>query len=667
MPRLREFLLLVPLAAIYAYVGWNNPELAPQIPLFLAFFAAFVAVPALGLGGLLVRLPLSFTERLALGAPAALAMLFGLTWAAAALRQPLLVWGQPVLGLLSCLLAAWAARRWTSRQPDGPEPTACPALACGDLLLLLAVLAAGLALCLPKLGAVSLPEPGIALEYYTDDTNLAAHTFAVLRVLEHGLPVVQPWVAGMPFSYHLLYHYCQAASAWATGLHPLDLLILYWPPALWLLLAGAVVAGCRRLAGFSLLETAVAALLLLFSAGHGFYSAHGVQLFGNHHSYFAGLPAVILLACALYGHLSGRTGRLFALHAGLLFLVASGTKAMLMVLLPLGLLPVFLLRALRRQTRLAELGLAGLTIAAVAALRLTMFMDTDRVALRLPSLGKLFMGFLGNLGEMAVAMGLYVVLALLAAEANPVLHEKLRRDRQYHLFCLAYVLVSALLLKMFNFQGGDFYFYWHGRVLVLLAFVPVAAHLLRWRTSGLWPVVALVLFLGVGVMVKSMFFVPVDSGVAQAASDKVMDQGEREGLRWAAANLDRRAVFFTNKNTYMASYLGGFIPLDVYDYLGFSGLQGWAWAPAWLPEASLRLARERLALQRAFLQAPRAEEKAQILAGMDVDYYFHSLRLAAPDFAVPACLREVHRTASLVIYENACRTAAPASGAPRTP
>lgn len=667
MRRLRELFLLVPLAGCYALVGRNNPELASRLPLFLAFFAAFVAVPALGLGGLLVRLPLSLAERLALGAPAALALLFGLTWAGAALHQPALVWGQPVLGLVFCGLALQFNRPGGRAEDSAGPAEACPALAWGDLLLLLAVLTAGLALCLPKLTAVSLPDPAALLDYYTDDTGQAAYTFAVLRALEHGLPVMQPYVAGPTLSYHLLYNYCQAACAWVTGLHPLDQTLLLWPPALWLLLAGAVVAGCRRLAGFSALETALAAVLLLFSAGYGFYSAHGVQLFGYHHSYFAGLSAVILLACALYGYLSGRTQRLFALHAGLLFLVAAGTKAMLMVLLPVCLLPVFVLRMLRRQTRWSEFVLVGLSLGTVALLRVMLFTDTERVALRAPALGKLFMGFLGNLGEMAVALGLYVILALLAAEANPVLRHKLGRARQYHLFCLAYVLVSALLLKMLNFQGGDFYFYWHARVLVLLAFAPVAAHLLRWRTPRFAPAVAIVLLLAVGLMVKTMFFVPADAGQAQAATGKVMDQGERQGLRWAAEHLDRRAVFFTNKNTYMASYLGGFIPLDVYDYLGFSGLQGWAWAPAWLPEASLRLARERLALQRAFLQAPRAEEKAQILAGMDVDYYFHCLRLAAPDFAVPACLREVHRTASLVIYENACRTAAPASGAPRTP
>lgn len=101
MRRLRELFLLVPLAGGYAFIGLRNPELAAQIPLFLPFFAAFVAVPALGLGGLLVRLPLSMAERLALGSPVALALLFGLTWSVAA-RRPRSAGGRgplPLTGL----------------------------------------------------------------------------------------------------------------------------------------------------------------------------------------------------------------------------------------------------------------------------------------------------------------------------------------------------------------------------------------------------------------------------------------------------------------------------------------------------------------------------------------------------------------------------------------
>ena len=100
--------------------------------------------------------------------------------------------------------------------------------------------------------------------------------------------------------------------------------------------------------------------------------------------------------------------------------------------------------------------------------------------------------------------------------------------------------------------------------------------------------------------------------------------------------------------------------MDLYDYLALSGLQGHAWPTAWLPQQSLRRAQERLARQQAFLDATTPEARAQALARLDdADYYFHCIRLAPADFRPPECLRDVRRTASLIIYENACRAAQP--------
>lgn len=659
MPRLRELLPLVPLGACYAFIAHRNPELAQQLPLFLTFFSFFVAIPALGTGGLLIRLPLSLTERLALGSPAALAMLFGLAYAGAALRLPWLIWAQPALGLGACAASLLHARR-KAGHTGSTAGGACPPAPWGDLLLILAVLSIGLAMSLPKYAAVSLPLPSIAVDYYNDDVGQAAYSFAALRALEHGLPVLQPLVAGTSLTYHFLYNFCVAACTLSTGLLPLDQITLLWPPMLWLLISCAVVTGCRRLAGFGLLEAGLASLLVLFSTGIGFYSMHAVQLFFYMHSYAVGLPALLLFATGLYGYLSGRADRLFALHCGVSYFVCATTKANLLVLLPIALLPVLVVRIIRRQSKASEVLLAGLVLTTGVLLRLGFYHDTERVALRLPNPGKLAMGLIANLGEMAIALGAYMLLAMFASEANPVLRHKLDRARQYHLFCLAFILVSAALLKMFNFIGGDFYFYWQARILVFLAFAPLAAHVLSWRTPIFAPVVASLLLLGPVFTMEQLYLAPAVSGVPAVALNKANDQGEREGLRWAAANLDRRKVFFTNKSTYLGAYLGGFIPMDLYDYLALSGLQGHAWPTAWLPQQSLRTAQERVARQKAFLDATTPEARAQTLARLDdADYYFHCIRLAPADFRPPECLREVHRTASLIIYENACRTAQP--------
>lgn len=653
MRHAKELLLLLPLVVCYALIAHQNPALAPQLPSFLLFFAGFVALPAIGWGRLLLRLPLSPAESMALGAPAALASLLGLAYAIAAFHLPgRMLWIQPGLGAMTCL-AAWVLKR------RKPADQASGLASWGDLLLLCAALTIGLALCVPDILATSLPSPGLALNYYNDDVGQASYVFAALRAMEHGLPVWDPLVAGTTTSYHLLYHFCYAACFLVTGAHPMDQVMLLWPPALWLLLVGAVATGCRRLAGFTLLETALVLVLTIFSGGWGFNSTPAVQLFSYQHTFFLGLPAVFLFATALYGYLSGRRTRLFPVHAAVSFLVCSATKVILMPVLPLALLPTLALRLARRKARSQEFALAGLCLAAAAVLKLTLYPDTARVALHLPSLGKLLMGALGCLNEMGIMLGAYLAFTAFAADANPVLRRKLGRAGQYHLFSLVYVLVSVVLLKAFNFIGGDFYFYWYARVFVLLAFAPVAAHVFTWRTPRFAPALAVLLLLGLGMMVWSQFFSTQTNGLPEDMSAKVLDQGERDGLRWAATHLDRRKTFFTNKDKFLSSYLGTYVSADMYDYIGFSGLQGYAWTTAWLPEPALSEARERAARQQVFLAATTSEARALALAELGADYYFQCVRLTLPGFVAPSCLREVHRTPSLVIYENACHAQNP--------
>lgn len=656
MRRARDLLLLLPLAACYLFIGRQNPDLSAHLPIFFGFVLAFLLLPALGLGGMLVRQPLSLVERLALGGPAALAALFALGYLGAMLRQPLVIWAQPALGLAACLASQWRQRRAAATPGPGGAAHPLPATSWGDLLLILGVLAAGLALCLPKIQSASLPVPGLPANYYTDDIITSAFVFAVMRAMEHGLPFIIPMVEGTSLSYHLLYHYCYAASAFVTAIHPMDLVIFFWPPLLWLFLAAGMVVGCRRLAGFTLLETFLASVLLFFVSGVNFYSSPSTQLFGYQHTFFLGLPALILFCTALYGYLSGRNPRLFAVHAALCYLVCASTKAPLLLLLPASLLPVLVLRLVKRQVRAAELVLAGLTLALAAVLKLTIYPDTGIVATNAPKLFKLLLGTIGNLGEMAVVLGPFVVLAILAIEANPVLRLKIKRSGQYLLFSATFVIISAFLLKLFNFVGGDFYFYWHARVLVLLACAPVVAHTFTWRMPKFALAFALVLVLGVGVTLQRMFL-PAQtnlSGVPREAQAKYLDAAEREGLRWASKNLEHRRSFFTNKTMYFGSYVGGYIPMPLFDYIGFSGLQGYAFPMRWLPDATRRTADARIKELDSFHAATTAAAKAEIMAQTPVDYYLHCIRLAPKDFVAPDCLRKVYANESLIIYENSC-------------
>jgi hypothetical protein len=285
-----------------------------------------------------------------------------------------------------------------------------------------------------------------------------------------------------------------------------------------------------------------------------------------------------------------------------------------------------------------------------------LYTNTARASLHNPRFGKIFLGSINGLWDMGIVVGVYVVLMVLAADANPPLRAKLNKARQFHLFAACAIVLSTVLLKVFNFIGGDFYFYWHSRLIILLAFVPVAAHVLTWRTPKFVLPIILVLSLGLAASVRWFVPVGIGMGMPQDYANKVLDGEERAGLLWASENIPHSRVAFTNKDSYLGYYLGGYIRQDILDYLGLSGLQGYAWPTTDLEGEMRRTAAERVANQDRFLRSTTPEAAAQALASIDADYYLHCIRLGPVQ--VPACLREVHRTASLVIYENTCRTAA---------
>lgn len=644
MRHLRDLAIPLPLLACYAVLARINPSLAGDIVPFLGFSAAFIVLPALAWGRALIAAPASAAQQIFLGSPAALAVLVCLAYAEAATRIPWLVWLQPASGLL-LLAGGLAWRRGTGAQARTVPPD------WADVALAAVPLALGLVLVLFKMTWVSPADPAAPVVYYIDDMAMAAYTFAAARAMADGLPVMQCAVAGHPLGYHLFYHFTYAACLQVTGIHPVTLVVYLFPPLLYALYAGAVAAGCRVLARFSTPETALAALLFLFSAGYGFYSAHSIQVFYYFHTYIFGLPAFVLFLAAMHGYLTGRTERLPVLFCALCFFTAAGSKADVLALLPLALLPVLLLRLARRNCRPGELALGALCILAAVGLKFMLYAHTERAVQHFDmGLVKLLVKSAGPLKEMVLILGAYAALLLFAADASRAVAAVVRRQGQYLLFAITFVLASCVLLKLFNLVGGTQYLYWHARLAFLLAFAPVAAHILKWRTPGYRAPLVLLLLAGLGF--GAWHLVPVEGGKGTplVRHANALFPDEREALDWAFRNIPHGKTFFTNRDHYIGSYMGAYIRHEYFDYLAFSGLQGYSWPTKDLVGAMQRDAQERFAAQSAFLAAPDAEEAGRALARIGANYYIHAERRGT--VFVPPGLVAVHRTPAITIYEN---------------
>lgn len=650
MHRLRDLLLLLPLLAYYAFLGRLNTAVAPDIPAFLAFCAAFIALPALGYASLLLRGRSSLAQKLFLGSPLAIATLVGLAYAEAATLIPWLIWLQPALGA-----AAFAIALARGPRPEPAEnlPQSQAESPWHDLLLTGLTLAVALVFVGQKAVWLTPALPDGFTCYYVDDMAMASYTFAAARAMANGLPVMQCALADFPLAYHLFYHYTYASAMQVTGIHPATQVLFLFPPVLVTLLVGAVTAGCRVLARFTLGETLLAAILILFGAGYGFLSSHTIQIFHYQHTYMFGLPALVLFLTAMYGYLAGRVGTLNPAYVSLCYFTACGSKANLLPLLLLGLLPVFLQRIFQRRLRLNDALTAAGCISAAVALKYMLYTNTARAVSGNPKLGKLLLGTMGNLREMAIVCGVYLVIMLLAADAHPVIRQKMRRSAPYIVFALVFIVASSVLLKLFNFVGGDQYFFWHARLIVLLAFAPVGVHILRWRSRGFFIPVLLTLLLSVGFAATYLMPSTTDKGKPIDAMSNALDADEHSALQWAYRNLDHSRTCFTNRDHYLGYYLGTYVRHDFFDYLAFSGLQGYAWPTTDLVGEMRDTAQNRYADEQDFINATSQEQAIAALSRMSVDYYIHSTRLHP--VLTPPGLKEIHRTPSVVIYENTYR------------
>jgi len=643
-PRWLPPLLALPPVAAYAVLAAMYPALAESIARFAGYFALFLALPSLALG---LALPLgqrSRAESFFMGYPAAQVLLFLLIFFGGKYGAPWIPAALPAASLaaLPLLLRAKRARL-------------APALGAGEFWMIAATLTLATALCFIKFVSFPMPTPGHPAIFYQDDTGTAAFVWSAVNAIQYGVPYSLPWAAGFPdYPYHRIYHYIYGFATYAFGIDPVEQIMFYWAPAQWLMLAGAAVVGCRKLAGFSVLETCVALLLLLFSDGLDFNAQTSIQTMAYFHTFFFGLPAFLMLLLALYGHLGGRA-RISPLHAASCYFVAAGVKADLLPFIPFALFPVFLHRLYKKLSIKVDLRMAAYFIAAACMLFYTHYSNLGMSKARAKSfhLWPALMGTIGNLITMSYVVVPFLVVAVLAADRDTLLRERLRRDSQFHVMLLTFCLGSAIFLKVVGYTGGEVYFYWQARLMTLVAFAWLAAHALKWRTRVVAPVVAVVLACGVWYFGNNVAatYTPSQKGLALDSASRNIDYEELQGLRWASRHLDRSKVFFTNKDSYLGYYLVGYMKNFTPDYLGLTGMQGYAWPGDSFSEATQAAITTRRQWVETFNDADDPAEKAEALGHIDVDYYIYCQRQRPFDFSSIPAMRPVFRNQAIVIYE----------------
>lgn len=623
--------VLVPPLAAYAALSYLYPGIAQSAALYCAFAVAYILLPSYAFSRLLLPMRLGVAERICLGYPISQAALFLLAWGGSRLGT---LWaGYAVLPLLS-LYACWDIARAKAEDRQSPP---------FFLLLVCCATALALAFCFLYFVRNPFPTADSPAGYYYDDALMTLGTFSAAKAMVSGLPFVDGRFGDIPASYHIMLFVNNAMAHLVARVHPLVVQVFLYPVLHWALTVGAVVAGCRHLAGFSKTQTVLAVTLVFFTAGFSFNAIYFIQTFSNFHTFFYSFPASLVLGLLLYGVLSDKLPRLPVVFSTLLFFAAGAAKAVVALQVPLALFPVLVYRVWKRKAGRNDLIFIGAVLVSVLLLRVTEYQSAGQLIIKKFNVINSFSALSFNLFD---SLPLLLLVYALASR-NRLTAYKLSQQTQYGLFVVSMFVVGQVLTRAIEFVGGEQYFFWYFRMYLCIFAAAFLAYAFDKKMRGV-----VVLTAGV-VLASAVYMVTKQDAFLSAAKSSVqarLDRGEWDGLMWAYNNLDRTKRIVCNKMSFMETRGRNQVPAHYYDYLSVSGMYGYAWVTEWLPDEHRKQLTNRLDLVNAFWSAATPAEQEQLLRRIPADYLFVNNRHEPHDYSMLPGVRRIYSNPSFDIY-----------------
>lgn len=631
MVRLSSLAILAPPLAAYALLGWLYPEIAQGILLYCAFSMGYILLPGYAFSHLLLPLRLGVAERICLGYPISQAALFLLAWGGSRLGT---LWaGYAVLPVLS-LYAFWDIARTKS------EDRASPLF---FLLLSAGASALALALCFFYFLGTPFPTAGHPVGYYYDDALMTLGAFSAAKAMVSGLPFMDGRFGDIPTTYHIMLFVNNAMAHLVTRVHPLTVQVFLYPVLHWALTVGAVVAGCRHLAGFSRTQTILAVCLVFFTAGFTFNAIHFIQTFSYFHTFFYSFPPALVFGLLLYGVLSDKLPRAPVLYCALVFIAAGAAKSVVLLQIPLALVPVLAYRVWHKKAGRNDVSFICIVLAAVLLLRAIEYHSTGQLLIRKFNLVNSFAELGFNIFD---SLPLLLLVYALATR-NRLTAYKFSQQAQYGLFVLSMFVVAQVLTRAIEFVGGDQYFFWYFRLYLCFFVAAFLGYAFDKKMRAVMLLTAGVILAGACYIVNWQFSSFL---AARTPIQATLDRGEWDGLMWAYNNLDRTKRIVCNKMSILETRGVNTVPAHYYDYLSVSGMYGYAWVTEWLPPAHRGALTERLNLVNAFWAAKTPAEQGRLLGQIPADYLFVNNRFEPHDFTMLPGLRRIYANPSFEIY-----------------
>ncbi len=228
-----------------------------------------------------------------------------------------------------------------------------------------------------------------------------------------------------------------------------------------------------------------------------------------------------------------------------------------------------------------------------------------------------------------------------------------------------------MTLILLEAQGGEVYFHWLFRVVLLLYGAILIDFLLqaqRYRCFA-WTVVVLLAAFGLeNFIYRTKFWIyPMGWWRCTVMRQKPWDEratislGEWQALQWIKKNTRLSDVIISDRRGYRHSnlkngrWLGRF-----FAYSGICGRQFWVEGDDFLYKKDHLKSKKRWDILNVFLQGQNRKNRLDALRQIDADYFLQSRRFNKSDFTGFKELRLVYQNPSALVYK--IKREAPANG-----
>lgn len=668
-----NFLPLIVLGFFYLLLCFIYPFLWHDVLKFILFQVVFILLPGYLFCNLLVSKNLSIIEKCILGYPVSIVIIFLLSWIGKIIDVNSLIYIVPAISIVSIIIIL---------KDNKKEKILLPA----NYSILISILYTVCAGFFFFLFTISVGPPGDKYYglYYQDSLWTIGNTWSYIRAF----PLLDPRMDGVDLVYHILQNIYQAAIYQSSGIDPFNIHLYLEPLFDWFLLISAIIISCYRILKLSFKETIITAFLILFCSEPTFLlGAFTGHLYHNPLSMFFGLPVFIIFIFSIISYLSGRD-TLKVIYLSVLFIFISATKAHLLIVIPLSLFVMFIYNALKKQVIIKELLLGLLLLAGIFILRFTIYNgESGRLHFNIYDY-KLFLAkneylyiFFNNVSQYLgdnfsqiifniakqnqrysnriitflsqPMMALFLLIIILSREFR---NQNKDFFKSSYIFSGAFILISLMLVTLFNFSGGKAYFFWYSRIIAL-PLIAIFIDYLTVQKKITYTIIAIFL-LCYGVyfhldkckkwMINPWWNPPFRKSQIWDMRATI-DKYEFEAMTWLKENTDIKATFFSDRMEFLHEKRMILVP-RFYGYSALSGRQSFVEGNFYTFGELAKLFNYRWALVEKFVKSNN-NDNAKLLNEIKAEYFIQSKRFNHNDYSKFNGFRLVFSNPSINIYK----------------